>query len=107
VSLFEGFGLPVLESLARGKPCVSSDLPVFKATAGDFGVYVNPEAPQSIAAGIVGLYGDRQRLESLTALIHSRYRAPSWKECAQVVLDTIGARQCGRRGEVVDQPSNS
>lgn len=107
VSLFEGFGLPLVESLARGKPCVSSDLPVFKASAGTFGVYVNSEDPQSIADGIVRLYGDHEHLESLTALIHSRYRPPRWKECARVVLDTIESNQCAKRGEVVDQPSNS
>src|SRR4030095_12316162 len=38
-SLFEGYGLPVVESLARGKPCLCSDLEVFHETAGDFGLY--------------------------------------------------------------------
>jgi glycosyltransferase involved in cell wall biosynthesis len=96
VSLFEGFGLPLVESLARGKPCISSDLPVFKASARDFGVYVNPEDPQSIAAGILGLYGNPERLEALIALISAGYKQPSWKDCARVVLDTLGSNRYAR-----------
>lgn len=93
VSLFEGFGLPLIESLARGKACVSSSIPVFRAIAGDFGVYVNPDDPKAIAEGICGLFEDQERLESLTLLIRTKYSPPSWKDCARVVLEALGPNQ--------------
>jgi len=89
-SFFEGFGLPLVESLARGKPCICSNIQVFRDTAGKFGVYINPEDPRSIATQIEILYSDRKRLESLTTLIRSEYSPPSWKDCAQVILQTLG-----------------
>ncbi|GBQ29264.1 glycosyltransferase [Gluconacetobacter sacchari DSM 12717] len=41
-SFAEGFGLPLLEVLAMGIPCLCSDLPVFREIAGDFPVYLDP-----------------------------------------------------------------
>ncbi|WP_220790320.1 glycosyltransferase family 4 protein [Gluconacetobacter takamatsuzukensis] len=41
-SFAEGFGLPLLEALAMGIPCVCSDLPVFREIAGDLPVYLDP-----------------------------------------------------------------
>ncbi|RDI37427.1 glycosyl transferase family 1 [Gluconacetobacter liquefaciens] len=41
-SFAEGFGLPLLEALAMGVPCLCSDLPVFREIAGDLPVYLDP-----------------------------------------------------------------
>lgn len=42
-SLFEGFGIPVLEALSAGIPVICSDLPVFREIAGDSACYVHPD----------------------------------------------------------------
>lgn len=91
-SLFEGFGLPLVESLARGKPSVCSDLEVFRDVAGQFAIYFNPEDPASIAAQIESL-SNPQRLEALAASIRSEYSPPSWKDCARVVSTVLGFTQ--------------
>lgn len=52
-SLFEGFGLPVLEALRAGAPLVCSDLPPFRELAGDDAVYVDPRDENSIAIGLL------------------------------------------------------
>ncbi len=52
-SLFEGFGLPVLEALQAGAPLVCSDIPPFRELAGDVAVFVDPHEPASIAAGLL------------------------------------------------------
>lgn len=89
-SLFEGYGLPVVESLARGKPCVCSDIPVFHETAGKFGVYFNPTDAHSIAFQVETLYSDQNSREALEASILSEYRPSTWKDSARTILGGLG-----------------
>jgi glycosyltransferase involved in cell wall biosynthesis len=51
-SRFEGFGMPVIEAMASGTPCVVSDHPSLDEASGDAAVRVDPESPPAIAAGI-------------------------------------------------------
>lgn len=89
-SLFEGYGLPVVESLARGKPCICSDLPVFHETSGDFVLYFNPKDFRSLAGRIEDVCLNADRLASLSQKIQGNYHPPTWTRCAQVVLSTLG-----------------
>ena len=51
-SLYEGFGLPVLEAMACGSPVVTSAGGATEETAGGAAVLVDPADPESIAAGL-------------------------------------------------------
>ncbi|MHC4549500.1 MAG: glycosyltransferase family 4 protein [Planctomycetota bacterium] len=48
-SIYEGFGLPVLEAMACGTPVTCADIPVFREVAGDCARYFDPHRPGSIA----------------------------------------------------------
>ena len=48
-SLYEGFGLPLLESFAAGTPAVCSDIPALKEVGGDCALYFNPRDPEDMA----------------------------------------------------------
>jgi glycosyltransferase involved in cell wall biosynthesis len=79
-SLYEGFGLPVLEAMACGAPVVTSRGGATEEVAGDAAVLVDPLDPGSIAAG---LEEAASRREELRAKGLERARAFSWDRVAR------------------------
>ena len=57
-TLYEGFGFPVLEAMARDVPVVCSDLPVLHEVAGDEALFVDPREPEAIAAAVARVLED-------------------------------------------------
>jgi glycosyltransferase involved in cell wall biosynthesis len=51
-SLYEGFGLPVAEALAAGRPVVCSDIPSFREVAGDNATFVDPYDVPALARAL-------------------------------------------------------
>jgi glycosyltransferase involved in cell wall biosynthesis len=83
-SLDEGFGLPIIESLRHGKPCITSDRGSMREIAERTGgcLLVNPEDTADLAAALAGLLADR---EMLSGLEREAERAgwPSWRQYAR------------------------
>ena len=81
-SLYEGFGLPVLEAMACGCPTITSNLSSLPEVAGDAALLINPYSVQDIARAINKLLNNSQlRLElSRKGLIQSKKF--TWKQCA-------------------------
>ena len=65
VSLYEGFGLPLLEAMKCGTPVVASDIEVFREIGGDAFVRVNPHVPESIKEGMLKALSDESLREQL------------------------------------------
>jgi glycosyltransferase involved in cell wall biosynthesis len=61
-SRFEGFGMPVIEAMACGTPCVVSSHPSLDEACGDAAVRADPESPEEFAAGIERALADREGL---------------------------------------------
>jgi len=72
VSLFEGFGMPVLEALAHGAPVVCSDLLPHREIAGDHALFVAPRSIQSIAAGLERIHRDQDLRWQMVRSGHQR-----------------------------------
>jgi glycosyltransferase involved in cell wall biosynthesis len=85
-TLYEGFGLPVLEAMARGVLVACSDLPVLREVAGDDAEMLDPREPASIAAALRRLLSGDPELERRRE--HGRERAAryTWAAAATHTL---------------------
>ena len=81
-SLYEGFGLPVLEAMARGLPVLTSDRSSLPEVAGGAALLVDPEDVPAIAKGLVELVSDRALRERLAADGPRRAAAFTWRATA-------------------------
>ncbi len=81
-SRYEGFGIPILESLACGVPTAASDLPVFREVAGDAVLYFDQNDKRSMAAAIDRIVGDEALRRDLRSKGLARARQFSWRKCA-------------------------
>ena len=83
VSLYEGFGLPVLEAMALGTPVVTSADTVMQDTTGGHALYVNPLDTDSIAATLARVLADPPSFRQAAAPHVAYARALSWNRTAR------------------------
>lgn len=89
VSLWEGFGLPVLEAMAAGTPVLTSDRSSLPEVAGDAAVLVDPEDTGAIASGLYRVLADGTLRESLVAKGRARAGTFTWERSAGQLLDAV------------------
>jgi glycosyltransferase involved in cell wall biosynthesis len=85
-SLYEGFGLPVLEAMACGVPVLASDVSSLPEVVGDAGVLVDPCDVDAIAGGMVRLWQDEALRHGLSRRGLERARGFSWEKTASQTL---------------------
>lgn len=83
VSLWEGFGLPVLEAMACGVPVVASDIPSHHEVAADGALYVDPNQTESIAQGIERAWQNESERARLIEQSGARLGRFSWEDTAR------------------------
>jgi glycosyltransferase involved in cell wall biosynthesis len=85
-SLYEGFGLPVLEAMARGVPVACSGRGSLAEVAGDAALRFDPESEPAIAAAIERLLDDREEAERLRVAGRERASRFTWAATAAGTL---------------------
>lgn len=88
-SLYEGFGLPVLEAQARSCPVITSNRGSLKQVAGDGAIYVNPEDVSDIADKMTILTENKELRDNLIKNGRANAARFSWQRTAQAYLDVI------------------
>ncbi|MCQ2736018.1 MAG: glycosyltransferase family 4 protein [bacterium] len=82
-SLYEGFGLPVLEAFSCACPIVASDIPVFREVGGDAPVFFSPGNPSDLAEKLGKVLADNNLASSMRARGLKRVKNFSWKKAAE------------------------
>ncbi len=88
-SLYEGWGLPVTESLSFGKVCVGSGRTSVPEAGGDFCLYVDPEDVTGATEVIRRACTDDALIAAMEARIRDSFRPTPWKETAEALLEAL------------------
>jgi glycosyltransferase involved in cell wall biosynthesis len=97
-SLYEGWGLPVGESLAKGKLCVLSDRSSLPEVAGEFGIYVDIESVNDGADKIQKLLEDGSYRRGKERQLQEEFQPRTWREMATDLLTNVSMLLPTRRG---------
>jgi glycosyltransferase involved in cell wall biosynthesis len=95
-SLYEGFGLPVLEAQQAGTPVACSAAGSLPEVAGQAAVYFDPLSTDSIAAAIRKCLDDPTLLKSLRELGRENVKRFDWQKTAQLTLETYRQAALGK-----------
>lgn len=96
-SLYEGFGLPLVEAMAHGTPVLTSNVASMPEVAGDAGMLVDPLDVASITHGLERLLGDAALRARLAAAARARSPQFSWARAARETLAVFADAVAVRR----------
>ena len=88
-SLWEGFGIPVIEAQACGVPVVVSNTSSLPEIVGDSAILINPEDIDSIADGIKKVLTDEKKRSDLVKRGFVNIKRFSWQKCAKQTLGVL------------------
>jgi len=94
-SLYEGFGLPVLEAMAAGTPVITSNVSSLPEVVGDTGLLVDPESAESIAVAMQDVLEDPAATAARREAARKRAATFTWEQSAALLAEVY--RQVARQ----------
>ncbi len=91
-SLYEGFGMWILEAFDAGVPVITSNISSMPEVAGDAAEYCDPKSIESITAALEKVLLDKERAATLVQQGRERLKMFSWRKCAEETLKVIQAK---------------
>ena len=88
-SLYEGFGLPIVESMASGCPVVASDIPTLREVVGTAAILVPPNDIAGFGHALLSLARSPDQRRDLAGVGIDRAKVFSWDRCARETLDVF------------------
>jgi glycosyltransferase involved in cell wall biosynthesis len=88
-SLYEGFGLPILEAMSCGTPVITSNVSAMKEVAGDAALLVNPQDTKALKAAMKRLLEDKRLRKRLREKGWQRVKEFTWRRCAEETLKIL------------------
>lgn len=85
-SIYEGYGLPVLEAMACGTPTITSTVSSMPEIIGDAGLLVSPDDPAELSAAMARLLGNKTLASELTQKAQIRAREFTWGKTAEQTI---------------------
>ena len=90
-SLYEGFGIPVLEAMKCGLPVICSNTTSLPEVIGDCGIQINPYSDKALIEAMEKMYFDREFRQECIKKGLERAKLFTWKKCADIITNTITA----------------
>lgn len=91
-SLYEGFGIPILEAMACGVPVITSNVSSLPEVAGDAAILISPRNVEELADSMLRLTNSASLREDMREKGLLQIRKFSWRRCAQETLSVYKSR---------------
>jgi glycosyltransferase involved in cell wall biosynthesis len=88
-SLYEGFGLPVMDAMSRGVPVICSDSSSLRELGEGAALLVDPKDEENIATAMRTIFTDETKRQELIRQGYARVKDRSWERCARETLEAL------------------
>jgi len=90
-SLYEGFGIPILEAMSVGTPVIASDIPPHKEIAGSAALFFEPNNPRDLSEKIISLADNKNLKQELIDKGFEQAKTFSWQKASEKMVKIISS----------------